>query len=184
VTTGNTVAGGYPGMQWFRCDLQVQTPEDAAHWQDDDLRLGSPRRPKVGGRPDDDGIQEKARAYLRRCHELGLDVLGVTDHNSSDCSDPRDRFLTHLVQQNQSEQALPITGVDADRRVDREPRVLPGEHVAHGVFIQEAGSGLGASIGYGMSATGPECTCPAQELAPASSGAVVVVGLPLLRLEF
>jgi len=52
------------------------------------------------------------------------------------------------------------------------------------LVVMVAGSGLGASIGYGMSATGPECTCPAQELAPASGGAGVGVGLPLLRLEF
>lgn len=25
----------YEGMRWFKCDFQVQTPEDAAHWGDD-----------------------------------------------------------------------------------------------------------------------------------------------------
>ena len=92
----------YSGMRWLKCDLQVQTPEDSAHWLDADLRLGDPRRPKQGTKHDESDIQAKARKYLERCHALGLDVIGVTDHNFSDCSEPRDRFLTHLIQQNRT----------------------------------------------------------------------------------
>ena len=33
----------YEGMRWFKCDFQVQTPEDGAHWGDDDTRLPEPR---------------------------------------------------------------------------------------------------------------------------------------------
>ncbi|NJL28191.1 MAG: AAA family ATPase [Thermoanaerobaculia bacterium] len=91
---------GYRGMRWFKCDLQVQTPEDNRHWRDDDLRLGDPRRPKREGKPDESGIQEKARRFLKRCHELGLEVIGFTDHNFSNQAEPRDWFLTHLVEQN------------------------------------------------------------------------------------
>src|SRR5690625_2707954 len=90
----------YQGMKWFKCDLQVQTPEDNRHWADDDLRLGSPRRPRVEGQKCEKNIQEKARAFLRRCHELGLDVIGITDHNFSRETEPRDWFITHLVEQN------------------------------------------------------------------------------------
>jgi hypothetical protein len=38
----------YQGMRWLKCDLQVQTPEDAQHWADPDMRLGEPR-PRRGG---------------------------------------------------------------------------------------------------------------------------------------
>jgi ABC-type cobalamin/Fe3+-siderophores transport system ATPase subunit len=83
-------------MRWFKCDFQVQTPEDSRNWQDDDLRLGNPRRPPA----DESGIQDKARRFLKRCHELELDVIGVTDHNFSALKEPRDWFLTHLIEQN------------------------------------------------------------------------------------
>ncbi|MBL8394563.1 MAG: AAA family ATPase [Candidatus Accumulibacter sp.] len=92
----------YQGMRWLKCDFQVQTPEDNAHWLDDDLRLGNPRRPIVDGVPDESGIQNKARVFLRRCHALGLEIVGITDHNFSEKAEPRDWFLTHLVEQNAS----------------------------------------------------------------------------------
>jgi ABC-type cobalamin/Fe3+-siderophores transport system ATPase subunit len=91
----------YQGMRWFKCDLQVQTPE-GSDWLDPELKLGEPRRPLVGGAPDETDLQAKARAFLRRCHELELDVIGVTDHNFSSKSDVRDLFLTHLIDQNKS----------------------------------------------------------------------------------
>lgn len=93
--------GGYQGMRWFKTDFQVQTPEDNRHWADDDLRLHE-RRPLVEGQPSELGIQEKARRFLRRCHELELQMVGITDHNFSEKSEPRDWFLTHLVEQNKS----------------------------------------------------------------------------------
>nr|MDQ2695434.1 ATP-binding protein [Pseudomonadota bacterium] len=91
---------GYQGMRWFKCDLQVQTPEDGRHWLDDDLRLRDPRRPHVDGKLDESGLQEKARRFLQRCHALELEVIGVTDHNFSDKDDPRDWFIAHLVEQS------------------------------------------------------------------------------------
>lgn len=92
----------YKGMRWLKCDLQVQTPEDSKHWLDDDLRLLDPRRPKVDGVPNEEDIQEKARRFLYRCHELKLDVIGLTDHNFSSKTDPRDWFGVHLVEQNRA----------------------------------------------------------------------------------
>ena len=92
----------YQGMRWFKCDLQVQTPEDSKNWQDEDLRLGEPRRPSVSGAADEAGIQEKARRFLLRGHEFGLEAIAVTDHNFSSKTEPRDWFLTHLVEQNRS----------------------------------------------------------------------------------
>lgn len=85
---------GYKGMRWLRCDLQVQTPEDAKHWQDADTKLVEPR--------DEKDIQAKARVYLKRCHEAGLEVIGVTDHNFSSRTNHREWFLTHLIEQNKT----------------------------------------------------------------------------------
>lgn len=92
----------YKGMRWFKCDFQIQTPEFSADWLDADLKLKEPRRPLSDGKPDESDIQEKARAFLRRCHELELDVIGITDHNFSSKPDPRDWFLTHLIEQNKT----------------------------------------------------------------------------------
>lgn len=92
----------YQGMRWYKCDLQVQTPDDSRNWQDDATKLREPRRPMVNGMPDETDIQDKARKFLRRCHDLGLEMIGVTDHNFSAKSEPRDWFLTHLVEQNKS----------------------------------------------------------------------------------
>lgn len=94
--------GQYQGMRWFKADFQVQTPEDSKHWSDTDLRLGNPRRPKAGGVHDESEISSKAQAFLRRCHELKLQIIGITDHNFSGQTDPRDWFLTHLIEQNKS----------------------------------------------------------------------------------
>lgn len=127
----------YEGMRWFKCDFQVQTPEDGAHWGDGDSRLGEPRRPirepapdangVVGpARPDEQRLQEVARAYLRRCHEVGLEFIGVTDHNFSQKTDPRDWFLTHLVEQNRS----------VARELGRAPLyILPGFEVDIGYHV-------------------------------------------------
>lgn len=83
----------YRGARFFKCDLQCQTPEDGAHWaQGDALRLPNPR---VEG-----DLQEKARRYLRRCHEIELEVIAVTDHNFSSRTNEREWFLSHLIQQN------------------------------------------------------------------------------------
>lgn len=127
----------YDGMRWFKCDFQVQTPEDSAHWGDADTRLPDPRRPVVVPTPDDSGVvgpakpdesrlQEIARTYLRRCHEVGLELIGVTDHNFSQKTDPRDWFLTHLVEQNKS----------VARDLGRQPlHILPGFEVDIGYHV-------------------------------------------------
>jgi len=84
----------YQGMRWFKCDLHVHSPEDGRHWNDATLRLPSPR--------DEQDLQAKARLFLQKCHELGLECLAVVDHNFSAATDPRCWFLTHLIEQNQT----------------------------------------------------------------------------------
>lgn len=77
-------------------------------------------------KPDERRLQEVARAYLRRCHEVGLELIGVTDHNFSQKTDPRDWFLTHLVEQNKSV---------ADE-IGRSPlHILPGFEVDIGYHV-------------------------------------------------
>lgn len=127
----------YQGMRWFKCDFQVQTPEDGINWSDADTRLSDPRRPLVPPQPDSNGnvgpnvpdesrIQEVARIYLRRCHSLELEVIGVTDHNFSQKTEPRDWFLTHLVEQNKS----------VARELNRRPLyILPGFEVDIGYHV-------------------------------------------------
>lgn len=116
----------YQGMRWFKCDLQIQTPEDNRHWNDEDLRLGNPRRPLVNGIPDESGIQEKACIFLRCCYALNLEVIGITDHNFSEKTDPRDWFITHLVEQNRT----------VAREFNRLPLyILPGFEVDIGFHV-------------------------------------------------
>lgn len=127
----------YEGMRWFKCDFQVQTPEDAAHWGDADTRLPEPRRPMVAPEPDVHGnvgpakpderrLQEVAQAYLRRCHEAGLELIGVTDHNFSHKTDPRDWFMTHLVEQNKS----------VAKELGKQPlHILPGFEIDIGYHV-------------------------------------------------
>jgi hypothetical protein len=105
--------------RFYKCDLQVQTPGDARNWdRNDPIRLASPRTEL--------DLQEKARLFLRRCHDVELEVIAVSDHNFSDRSDPREWFLTHLIEQNKA--------VAAD--VQRDPIVIfPGFEVDIGYHL-------------------------------------------------
>jgi len=91
----------YNGMRWLKTDLHIHTPEYSKEWKDDDSKLSEPRLQNKEEKPEQD-IQEKARVFLNRCHDLKLDVIGVTDHNFSSKTNPRDWFLTHIVEQNKS----------------------------------------------------------------------------------
>ena len=120
------MATEYLGMRWRKTDFQVQTPEDNKHWADDDLRLLTPRRPLIGGEPNESDIQDKAKIFLRRCHELHLEIIGITDHNFSEKTNPRDWFLTHLVEQNKS----------VSKELGRDPiTILPGFEVDIGYHV-------------------------------------------------
>lgn len=59
----------YQGMRWFKCDLQMQTPADAQHWRGSPLGAGQEEQ------------KASARAYIRRCYEVGLEAIAITDHN-------------------------------------------------------------------------------------------------------
>ncbi len=57
----------YSGMRWLKCDLHMQTPADATHWEGDRMEAGQEA--------------ESAKEFAMACHEQGLDVIGITDHN-------------------------------------------------------------------------------------------------------
>lgn len=61
--------GDYQGMRWFKCDLQMQTPADAAHWRGQPMGASATEQ------------EAAAEAYIRRCYEVGLEVVAITDHN-------------------------------------------------------------------------------------------------------
>lgn len=119
-----------PYARFFKCDLHMHTPEDCKRWETTEIRIRNPR--------DEADLQEKARVYLRRCHEAGLEVIGITDHNFSGLPEERHWFLTHLVQQNRT----------VAEGVGREPLVIfPGFELDigfHLVALFEAGTDLKA----------------------------------------
>ena len=79
----------YEGMRWFKCDLHVQTPQEQ-HWRD--------AATKIERTDTETRKVEIARTYLRRCHEVGLEVIGVTDHNLA--TRAQDSFIHFLRQEN------------------------------------------------------------------------------------
>ncbi len=59
----------FHGMRWFKCDLQMQTPSDASHWRGAPMGTSLPEQ------------EAAAETYIRRCYEVGLEVIAITDHN-------------------------------------------------------------------------------------------------------
>lgn len=60
--------------RFFKCDLQLQTPADGGHWQGR----------KLASNPSDTEIAAAADDYVAACHEAGLEVVAITDHNAGD----------------------------------------------------------------------------------------------------
>lgn len=75
--------------RFFKCDLQMQTPMEP-HWRD----LAT----KLNRDDSDDRKKEVAREYLRACHAVGLEVIGITDHNLA--PDPDSSFISLLQSLN------------------------------------------------------------------------------------
>lgn len=55
----------YRGARFFKCDLQMQTPFDTGHWVGESYNT----------------IDEAADSYIRRCYEVDLEVIALTEHN-------------------------------------------------------------------------------------------------------
>ncbi len=70
----------YTGTRFYKTDLQIQTPADRPRW----------RGPEMG-----DSEEEQiayAREFVTHCLAVGLDVIGITDHNFASY-----RFLHRLL---------------------------------------------------------------------------------------
>lgn len=100
--------GGYQGMRWHRSDLHLHTPADRSHWRDRTIAA------------DEDG----AVAYARRCYEMGLDVIGVTDHNFASKD-----FIPLL------ETALDRMSSEYGRRIILFPGFEMTAHVGKGIHV-------------------------------------------------
>lgn len=64
----------YKGMKWYKCDLQMQTPGDYLNWVKDDPCY-------LSGEPSQEELTDSVDQYLRRCHNVELEIIGITDHN-------------------------------------------------------------------------------------------------------
>jgi len=67
----------YQGARFYKADLQVQTPADGPRWMDASCRIAS----KGDGSQDEESARLAAEAVVRRCYEVGLEIVGITDHN-------------------------------------------------------------------------------------------------------
>lgn len=61
--------GTYQGARFYKCDLQMGTPADSKHWRG--TQMGSSDHEK----------RAAAETYVRRCYEVGLEAIAITDHN-------------------------------------------------------------------------------------------------------
>jgi len=68
----------YKGLRWLKCDLHMHTPADARHWTGEGII--------------DEEEADAAKAFAEACHQAGLDVVGITDHNFLSKG-----FLPHLL---------------------------------------------------------------------------------------
>lgn len=116
--TPGGVKVSYQGMRWYKCDFQMQTPGDHYNWCPDD-----PAYLKFNATPEE--ISHSADIYLSRCHEVGLEVICVTDHNFIGKN-----YLEMLQQKNES----------VARGLGKKPLIiLPG-------FEIEVSQGLGIHL--------------------------------------
>lgn len=58
--------------RFYKADLQMQTPVDGNHWRGPE---------KVNAQSTPEERQTVATAYVRRCYEIGLELIGITEHN-------------------------------------------------------------------------------------------------------
>jgi hypothetical protein len=105
-------------MKWLKCDLQMQTPGDPYNW----VRTCDAY---IGRECTEEQLNQSVDLYLSRCHEVGLQVIGVTDHNFIGKD-----YLGRLIQRNN----------EVSRNLGKEPLVIfPG-------FEVEISQGLGVHI--------------------------------------
>lgn len=74
-----------PAARFFKSDLQMQTPVDSINWR------GSERVNQQTSTAERLAI---ATAYMRRCYEVGLEIIGITEHTLNPQSCPSLRSST------------------------------------------------------------------------------------------
>jgi hypothetical protein len=108
----------YKGMRWLKCDLQMQTPGDPYNW----LKTCPAY---IGKGYTEEKLNESVDLYLKRCHEVGLNVIGITDHNFIGKD-----YLKKLIERNRI----------VARMLGKEPLIIfPG-------FEVEISQGLGVHL--------------------------------------
>ncbi len=70
--------------RFYKSDLQMQTPVDRRHWRGDPLPAD----------PSEEEMAAAADAYALRCYEVGLEIVGITDHNMG--GDAATSFVPYL----------------------------------------------------------------------------------------
>lgn len=87
---------GTPKYARFRrADLQMQTPLDRRHWVGASLDEGGAGLPSHGQVTEDE-IRLSAQRYAARCREVGLEIIGLTDHNLGGPVDEVEVFVEEL----------------------------------------------------------------------------------------
>ena len=105
--------------RFYKSDLHMHTPLEA-HWREESTRLRHD--------DSDERKREVARLYLKACHEAGLEVIAITDHNFA--SSAEQSFFKWLYEEEES----------VAREMQREPLVIfPG-------FELEADVGKGCHV--------------------------------------
>ena len=135
------------GARYYKCDLHMHTPVDA-NWRDPNTRINV--------ETPDDRKDEIAREYLRCCHSVGLEVIGVTDHNFA--RKPEESFIERLRQVNRrvaSEMGrAPLTilpGFEIEANVGTGCHVLclfPEDTDLHVVESRLVNCGLGSDVRF------------------------------------
>lgn len=64
----------YKGMNWLKCDFQMQTPGDCHNWCHDDPAY-------LPAEHTQEQLINSVDLYLKRCYEIDLNIICVTDHN-------------------------------------------------------------------------------------------------------
>jgi len=148
----------YKGMRWWKSDLHMQTPL-SPHWREPETKLTQA--------DSDERKKEVARQYLRQCHEVGLVVIAVTDHNFA--PDANKSFISYLVAVNREiaeELKRPMLhifpGFEIEAHVGRGSHVLAFfEKDTELTIVDSKLSSLGLAVGARYKDATP---CPTQKL--------------------
>jgi hypothetical protein len=114
---------GTPKYARFRrADLQMQTPLDRRHWVGASLDNGGAGLPPKG-KATEEQIRLSAQRYAARCQEVGLEIIGLTDHNLGGPVDEVQSFVEELRRQL-ADDATVFLGFEVAAKVGRGAHFL------------------------------------------------------------